>query len=163
MALFLVPAVLGCGAAAPVSRPDRDVGSFRADADRHARAAREECRPLAVDGWQLDPMLQIHEATTCRYRVTWTGWSPPRDYDYVPDERGFVSDYFISSAHGRVFWNLRTNEAWVRPYSAEHPVDESGARDVAEHAARTNFPGLDLGTLRFDPRPCDPDSACAPP
>ena len=123
--------------------------------------AEPKCEPLPVGQWHLDSLLVVHEATTCRYRVTWTGWSPPRSYDYVPDAQGWVSDYFISGSHARVFWNLRTSAVVVRPISQDRPIDESEARAVAQWALATNFPGLDLAKFSFNPSPCPPN-ACAP-
>lgn len=162
-ALFLV-LLMGCGAnAAPATtaRPsDRRLSDFAAAVARFgtpvsAPAAPQSCcPPLAVDTWAPNPALEIHEATACRYRVAWHGWSPPHEYDYVPDEGGWISDYFISSGHGRVFWNLRTNAAVVRPMEDQPPLDAADAESVAEWARATNFPGLDLATVTFTPTPC---------
>jgi hypothetical protein len=147
----------GCGAAAPRlhgdAEGDRRVADLLADARERAAPA-PTCAPLPVETWAPDPLLQIHEASTCRYRVTWLGWSPPRDYDYVPDAEGWVRDYFIQGAHGWVLWNLRTGDVVVRPVEGQ-PLDESGARDVAAWAAATNFPGLDPTRTRFVPTPVD--------
>jgi hypothetical protein len=118
------------------------------------------CEPLCWKQWELKDALVVHEATTCEYRVRWNWWSPPRDYSYQPDKAGWIHDYFISTGnrHGRVFWNLRTNEVWVRPVKGK-PLDEPGARQVAAHAKGTIFPGLDLSTRSAARHPALPDAS----
>jgi len=143
---------------------DARVAAFAADVDRAASEtapSTETCALLPVAEWSTDALLQIHEATACRYRVTWLGWSPPRDYDYVPDAQGFIVDYFIQGAHGWVFWNLRTGEVVVRPVDGQAPLDETSAREVAQWARSTNFPGLDPARVVLRPAPCV-TSPCTP-
>jgi hypothetical protein len=127
------------------------------------------CEPLPWKQWKRESALVVHEATTCSYKVRWTWWNPPRDYDFQPDEAGWIQAHFISSGnrHGRVFWNLRTNEVWVRPIEG-NPLGEAGAREVAAHAKNTIFPGMEMSTVRFNPThcaawPCAPDSGYDPP
>ena len=161
----LVLVLSGCAgslASAPppaTAEGDARWAAFMADVERHAEAT--SCDPLPVSQWTSDPLLQIHEATTCRYRITWLGWSPPRDYDYVPDAEGFIVDYFIESAHGWVFWNLRAGEVIVRPVDGQPPLDEDAAQRVASWARATNFPGLDPARVVLVPSPCVA-SPCTP-
>ncbi|HEY3449754.1 MAG TPA: hypothetical protein VGK67_25595 [Myxococcales bacterium] len=112
--------------------------------------------------WGRSSLLVVHEATTCSYGVTWTGWSPERRYVFAPDVGGWISDYFISGAHGRVFWNLRTNAVVVRPLSQNMPIDEGSARRLASWAKQTIYPGIDLATFTFYPVPCPDQGSCGP-
>jgi hypothetical protein len=152
--LFLVAAQAGAGE--PQGRPNVDTKPAEPAKPKVAPA----CSPLPVHQWALNSLLVIQEATTCSYKVTWNGWSPPRDYLYAPDADGWISDYFIFSGHARVFWNLRTNEGAVRPISQDMPLTEQQGREVAGWAKQTNFPGLDLSKVVFNPSPCPP-GACA--
>lgn len=149
-AVLLVVLLSGCGAA--VVRPDDGLGERRVALlrDDLARLATPVCAPLPVDAWAPADARVIAEATTCRYRVTWTTWSPPRDYDYVPDHDGWITDYFIAGAHGLVSWNLRTGEAIVRPYESM-PLDRDGAMALAAWARDTIFPGIALDRVTFEP------------
>ena len=162
---WLLPLVVlvGCGGANAAgghdSEGERRVAALRADVRANAAEvvapppppAPAECEALPVEQWTRDPLLEIHEASTCHYRVTWLGWSPPRDYDYVPDAEGWIRDYFIQSDNGWVFWNLRTGDVVVRPVEGQPPLDVEGARRVASWAQATNFPGLDVGRLTLVP------------
>lgn len=156
--------LVGCGGARAAagghdSEGERRVAALRADVRANATVlvapppppAPAVCEALPIEQWTRDALLEIHEASTCRYRVTWLGWSPPRDYDYVPDAEGWIRDYVIQSDNGWVFWNLRTRDVVVRPVEGQPPLDEEGARRVASWARATNFPGLDLGRLTFVP------------
>ena len=125
-------------------------------------ATRPNCSELPWRQWERAELLVVHEATTCSYVVTWTGWSPPRKYTFAPDGQGWISDYFISGAHGRVFWNLRTNAVVVRPLSQAMLIDEAGARGLASHARQTIFPGAHLSKFTFNPSPCPEQGACGP-
>jgi len=150
----------------PEGREDGDarVRAFAAELERRARQTSpviDPCEPLPVDAWAVDPLLQIHAATTCEYRVTWLGWSPPRSYDYVPDAQGFIVDYFIQSAHGWVFWNLRTGDVIVRPVEGQPALDATSAHEVAAWARATSFPGLDPARATLVPTPCT-TSPCTP-
>jgi hypothetical protein len=128
--------------------PDAGLGATPDPASTD-RAQTGECRSLELARRELNELLEVHVATTCEYRITWNGWSPPREYVYRPDADGWVSDYFIiGDAHGQVYWNLRTNAARVRPREGR-PLDLDGAKRVAEWAKTTNFPGLDLSKLDF--------------
>lgn len=156
--LLLLLLATGCGAAlaSPVRDPDGDrrVAEFLSDARTDAApapAVAASCEALPFEQWPCDSLLEIHEATTCRYRVTWLGWSPPRDYDYVADDEGWIHDYFIESAHGWVFWNLRTGDVVVRSVADQPPLDEATALRVASWAQATNFPALDPRRTRFLP------------
>ena len=132
--------------------PDAGVQA-RPDPASPDRAKTTECRPLDLVHWQPHELLEVHVATICEYRITWHGWSPPREYVYRPDADGWVNDYFIiGDEHAQVFWNLRTNAALARPREGK-PLDLDGAKRVAEWAKTTNFPGLDLSKLDFNPDP----------
>jgi hypothetical protein len=122
-----------------------------------------EPRPIDHQGWEASPTLVVHEATTCVYRVTWNGWNPPRAYEYHPDGAGWIDDYFISGSdqHGQVFWNVITGEVRVRPRPGQQLPPEA-ARALAWHAFITIFPGIEIDTLIFDPRPCPDDTRCTP-
>ena len=120
-----------------------------------------EARPIDQQRWV--PMRVVLEATTCVYRVTWSGWDPPRTSEYRPDGAGWLIDYFISGSdqHGQVFWNVTTGEVRVRLRSGQE-LSPGAAPAIAAHAAATIFPGIDLDTLVFDPRPCPDDAPCTP-
>jgi hypothetical protein len=63
--------------------------------------------------------------------------------------------------HGQVFWNVITGEVRVRPRPG-HGRSPEAALAIAAHAAATIFPGIDIDTLIFDPRPCPEDAPCTP-
>jgi hypothetical protein len=122
-----------------------------------------EARPIDQQRWQPVSARVVVEATTCVYRVSWNGWDPPRTAEYRPDGAGWISDYFISGSdqHGQVFWNVITGDVRVRPRSGQELTTEA-AEGLAQHALATIFPGIDLDTLVFDPRPCPAESTCTP-
>ena len=165
LACVLLASMLGC-AGSPCTRVPRRTAVVRpatpAPLVVAAAPTAPSCRPLPTGAWTFDPLLQVHEATTCRYRITWAGWSPPRDYTYEPDPEGWVSDYFIAEGvHARVFWNLASGAAWVRPMQEGQTLGLEEARQVAGWARATNFPGLDLATVQLNPAPCG-EGPCGP-
>lgn len=111
-----------------------------------------QAEPLDTTAWVKSPLLEILEATTCRYRAKWNvrahncygEW--PRPYDYEADKDGWISDYFIAGGgrgcgqglQGRVSWNLRTNA-----FRVEGPSGEDAVR-LARFAKSNIFPGIDL-------------------
>jgi len=72
-----------------------------------------------------------------------------------------MCDNLSRGAHGWGFWNFRTGEGLVRPVEGQPALDEAGAREVAQWARRTNFPGLDPERVVLRPVPCV-TSPCTP-
>jgi hypothetical protein len=162
--LVVGPAEMSTRDRAPVV-PDRDPIEHGAvpGQEQVSPTRMGEARPIDQQRWAPEPMRVVLEATICEYRVTWNGWDPPRTSEFHPDGAGWINDYFISGSdqNGQVFWNVIAGEVRVRPRPGQE-LSPGAAPAIAAHAAATIFPGIDLDTLIFDPRPCPGDAPCTP-
>jgi len=128
------------------------------DGQQQMQSGTTDCAPLPWQQWQLPSGLEVLEATTCEYRCSLYGSSR---YHYHPSVEGWVADYFIQGdAHAIVYWNVRTGAVMVRPRHGED-LSAEGAREAAEWARATIYPGIDMSTLQLDLRSCD-EQPCPP-